>query len=192
MMFMIRIVIAYLLGNISPSIIQGKLKGIDIRKEGSGNAGTTNTLRVLGKKAALITLVIDVCKGVLAVRLGSHSGPLCAMLCAVAVFAGHIWPAVWGFRGGKGVATAFGAVLAVNWKLALLSLTAVVLVTVCTKMMSAGSVCGAAALPVLSVFLERDFLPEALFIGAVILIKHRANIERILRGEESKLNFTKR
>ena len=110
------VVIAYFIGNISPSIILGKMAGVDIKKEGSGNAGTTNALRVLGKKAALITLVIDIGKGVLAVAAGNLiGGAETGYLCAIAVFCGHIWPCFYSFKGGKGVATAFGAILAVNW-----------------------------------------------------------------------------
>ena len=190
-MFYVFIIIAYLLGSISMSIIQGKLAGVDIKKEGSGNAGTTNTLRVLGKKAAVITLVCDVAKGVIAVLLGRISGDICAYICALAVFAGHIWPVFFKFRGGKGVATAFGAVLAVNWKLALLCLAVVAVLTVVTKRMSVGSLFGAAALPVLSVFLERPFWPYAAVIGIVIIIKHRSNIKRLIKGEEPPISFKK-
>ena len=135
-MFYVFIVLAYLLGSISPSIIQGRLAGVDIKKEGSGNAGTTNTLRVLGKKAALITLIVDIGKAVLAVFLGSTQGDLCSYICAVAVFAGHIWPVYFGFKGGKGVATAFGAILMVNWKLALIALAIAAVLTIVTKRMS--------------------------------------------------------
>lgn len=113
------ILAAYLIGNISPAIILGKLSGVDIKKEGSGNAGTTNVLRVLGKKAAFITLVIDIAKGFLAVRLGMLFGYETGAVCAVAVFCGHIWPCFYRFKGGKGVATAFGALLAINWMLGL-------------------------------------------------------------------------
>ena len=84
------ILAAYLIGNISPAIILGKISGVDIKKEGSGNAGTTNVLRVLGKKAALITLVVDISKGFLAVRLGMLLGYETGAICAVAVFCGHI------------------------------------------------------------------------------------------------------
>ena len=91
--FVIFVTLAYFIGNISPSIILGKIAGVDIKKEGSGNAGTTNALRVLGKKAAIITLLIDVGKGVLAVLLGMNFGNYTiGTVCALAVFCGHIWP----------------------------------------------------------------------------------------------------
>ena len=117
------ILAAYLIGNISPAIILGKISGVDIKKEGSGNAGTTNVLRVLGKKAALITLIVDISKGFLAVRLGMLLGYETGAICAVAVFCGHIWPCFYRFKGGKGVATAFGALLSINWMLGLAAQT---------------------------------------------------------------------
>ena len=100
--FVIWVTAAYFIGNISPSILLGKAKGVDIKKEGSGNAGTTNALRVLGKKAAVITLIIDVCKGVLAVYLGMKFGNYTiGTVCALAVFCGHVWPCFYRFKGGK-------------------------------------------------------------------------------------------
>ena len=121
----ITILSAYLIGNISPAIILGKINGIDIKKEGSGNAGTTNALRVLGKKAAVITLVVDILKGVVAVKFGMMLGYETGIWCALAEFCGHIWPCLYRFKGGKGVATAFGAILSVNWLLALTALAIV-------------------------------------------------------------------
>ena len=190
-MFYVCIIIAYLLGSLSMSILLGRKAGVDIKKEGSGNAGTTNTLRVLGKKAAAAVLVCDIAKGVIAVLLGSLCGELCSYICALAVFAGHIWPVYFGFKGGKGVATAFGAAIAVNWKLALLCLAVVVLITLITKRMSAGSICGAIALPVLSVFLEKHFWPFAAAIAVIIIVKHGGNINRLIKGEEPPLSFKK-
>ena len=191
-MFYVFIVIAYLLGSISPSIILGRLAGVDIKKEGSGNAGTTNTLRVLGKKAALITLIVDIGKAVFAVLLGNTQGPLCGYICAVAVFAGHIWPVYFGFKGGKGVAAAFGAVLMVNWKVALISLAIAAVLTLITKRMSVGSIFAAAGMAVLSVFMEKGFWPFAAVIAVIIIIKHRGNIKRLLAGEEPPISFKKK
>ena len=190
-MFFLYIVIAYLLGSISPSILIGRIKGVDIRKQGSGNAGTTNTLRVLGKKAAALVLLIDVAKGALAVFLGSLAGPACSYLCACAVMAGHIWPVFFGFKGGKGVAAAFGSVLMINWKMALLLLAVCMVVTALSKRMSVGSITAAAGLPIASVFMERLFWPYALVLAAVVIYKHRGNIKRLIKGEEPKLNFKK-
>ena len=96
--------VAYFIGNISPSTIMAKRQGIDIKKEGSGNAGTTNALRVMGKKAGAITCIVDILKGVVAVLIGMLiGGPAAAYLCALCVFLGHVWPIVYRFQGGKGV-----------------------------------------------------------------------------------------
>ena len=190
-MFYVFIVIAYCLGCINPSIIQGKLAGVDIRREGSGNAGTTNTLRVLGKKAALVSLIVDIGKGALAAGLGSIVSPLCSYFCAVAVLLGHILPVFYGFKGGKGVAAAFGAALAINWKLALCALVIAAILVLVTRRMSVGSMGGATGLAILSVFMEHGFWPYALVIAAVIIFKHSSNIKRLIKGEEPPLNFKK-
>ena len=186
----ISIIIAYLLGNISPSIILGKLHGIDIKKEGSGNAGTTNALRVLGKKAALITLIIDIGKGVLAVVIGKLiGGEAVGYLCALAVFCGHIWPCFYRFKGGKGVATAFGAILAVNWILGLSALGIVAVGVALSQRMSVGSLLGSVTFPLICWLLEPDFIHIGCIMAVIVLIKHRANIGRLFRGEEPKMNF---
>ncbi len=186
------VVIAYFLGNISPSIILGKMAGVDIKKEGSGNAGTTNALRVLGKKAALITLVIDIGKGVLAVAAGNLiGGAETGYLCAIAVFCGHIWPCFYSFKGGKGVATAFGAILAVNWMLGLSALAVVAVGLALTQRMSVGSLLGAITFPLLCWFMEPGFIWIGSLMALIVLIKHGANIKRLIRGEEPKMSFKK-
>ena len=191
--FVILLLIAYMLGNISPSTILAKAKGIDIKKAGSGNAGTTNALRVLGAKAAVITLVIDIGKGFLAVFIaGRFLDPMQVSFCALAVFLGHVWPLLLKFKGGKGVATAFGALLALNWQLALICLGIVVLVVLVTRMVSLGSVTAALAFPFLAYFMEKEFLPAGICMALILIFKHRANIARILSGNESKLCFKKK
>lgn len=186
--FVIWVTLAYFIGNISPSILLGKALGIDIKKEGSGNAGTTNALRVLGKKAAVITLIIDIGKGVLAVWLGLRFGnETIGMFCALAVFCGHIWPCVYSFKGGKGVATAFGALLAVNWVMAVITLLIVAIGLAVSRRMSVGSLLGAVSFPITSWFLERDFLYIGMVMALIVIIKHRANIARLIKGEEPKM-----
>jgi len=188
----IAVIIAYFMGNISPAIILGKLSGVDIKKEGSGNAGTTNVLRVLGKKAAVITLVIDIGKGVVAVLLGGFiGGSVAAAYCAVAVFAGHIWPCFYNFKGGKGVATAFGAIMAINWVLGLVVLGVVAVFVLLTQRMSVGSIMGAASFPVSAYFMEPEFLIPGFIMAVIVIVKHRANIGRLMRGEEPKMSFKK-
>ena len=187
------VVIAYFLGNISPSTLLAKAAGLDIKKEGSGNAGTTNALRVLGKKAALITLVVDIGKGFVAVELGYLlSTPQTAMFCALAAFVGHVWPVVFKFKGGKGVATAFGVLLGINWQLALAALAVVAVVVILSRMVSLGSITGAAAFPVLAYFMEPDFLYVGTFMAVLLIYNHRGNIKRLIKGEENKLSFGKK
>lgn len=189
----ISIVIAYFLGNISPATLLARAVGKDIKKEGSGNAGTTNVLRVLGKKAALITLIVDIGKGFLAVKIGfAIAGPFAAMYCALAAFIGHIWPIMFKFKGGKGVAVAFGAILGVNWQLALLALLVVVVVVALTRMVSLGSITAAASFPVFAYFMEPDFFYIGIVMAALLIYAHRGNIKRILKGEESRLSFGKK
>lgn len=187
----ITILSAYLIGNISPAIILGKINGIDIKKEGSGNAGTTNALRVLGKKAAVITLVVDILKGVVAVKFGMMLGYETGIRCALAVFCGHIWPCLYRFKGGKGVATAFGAILSVNWLLALTALAIVACGLLISKRMSVGSLLGAATFPVDCWFMEKDFIIVGCIMAAIVLIKHRANIVRLFKGEEPPMGIFK-
>ena len=182
--------LAYLLGNISPSILIGKAKGIDIRKEGSGNPGTTNTLRVMGKKAAVVVLLIDILKGTLAVVLaGVLFGQHMAMYCTLLVFCGHVWPVLFGMRGGKGVATAFGALTGLCPPLGLGCLAVVLIAVAITRYVSFGSIFGALACPVLSLFLIRPFLPYAAIMACIVIWRHRSNIVRLIHHEESKLSF---
>lgn len=184
-MVVLSIVIAYLIGCISPSIMLAKAKGIDIKKEGSGNAGTTNALRVLGKKAGVITLIVDILKGVIAVLLGSLiGGPTAGMFAAVAVFCGHVWPAFYKFKGGKGVATAFGALLGINVLLALACLGIVAIGLLASKRMSVGSILGAICFPVLAYFIEPGFILPGCVLAIAIIVKHKANIVRLIHGEE--------
>ena len=191
-------VISYLIGNISPAILIGRAMGVDIKKQGSGNAGTTNALRVLGKKAAAATLLIDVAKGVLAVLLGwFFGGQHLAMLCGFAVICGHIWPVAFGLKGGKGVATAFGVIVAVQPLWGLIELCVVLLVVLITRRVSAGSLTGACLFPFLALLLGageagRVFAVSwAAALAVIIVVKHRANLTRLLKGQEPKLNFKK-
>ncbi len=183
---------SYLIGNISPSILLAKKQNIDIRKKGSGNAGTTNALRVLGKKAAIITLIVDILKGTIAVILaGQIGGQFIAEICTVAVFLGHVWPICFGFRGGKGVATAFGALMGLNPLLGLAALGVVLLGVIISRRMSFGSILGAASFPVIAYFLQPTFLVPGSIMAAILIFKHRANIVRLIKGEEPKL-FSKK
>jgi glycerol-3-phosphate acyltransferase PlsY len=190
--FVLVIVVAYFLGNISPSTILAKSMGIDIKKEGSGNAGTTNTLRVLGPKAALITLIVDIGKGTLAVGLAlllsTHTA---AMYCVVAAFIGHVWPVCLKFKGGKGVAVAFGALLAFNWQLALIALGIVIASVLITRKVSFGSLIAAATFPFACWYFEPDFIYLGTLLAVLVIFNHRTNIVRLIHGEEENISFSK-
>lgn len=183
-------IVAYCIGNISPSTLMARAKGIDIKKEGSGNAGTTNALRVMGKKAGVITLVVDILKGTVAVLLGTLAGGQTgAMVCVICVIVGHIWPVFYKFKGGKGVATTFGALLGLNPVLALAVLGVVIIGVLISRRMSVGSELGALSFPVICYFLEPGFMYPGCILAVLILVKHRANIARLFRGEEPKLSI---
>lgn len=185
--------VAYLIGNISPAILIGRAHGIDIKKEGSGNAGTTNVLRTLGGKAAAATLVIDILKGTFAVFLGGMLlGKAVAGYCVAAVVCGHIWPMAFSFKGGKGVATVFGALMGYNPVLGLMALGTVAVGVLVSQRMSFGSVMGAALFPVIAYFKDPEFLPMGTVLALIIIVKHRSNIVRLIKGEEPKLGQKKK
>ena len=188
----IAILTSYLLGNISPAILLGRLHGVDIKKEGSGNAGTTNVLRILGKKAAAATLIIDVLKGAAAVLVGGYvCGPEVALICGAAVICGHIWPVAFKFRGGKGVATALGVIVSTTPLLGACVLVFALVIITLSRRVSAGSVAAAAVFPFAAALYDQNLLIWSAFLSVIILFKHRANIKRLFKGEEPKLSFKK-
>jgi glycerol-3-phosphate acyltransferase PlsY len=187
-------IFCYFLGNISPSIILGKIIAKkDIRTIGSGNAGTTNVLRTMGKVPAAITLIIDIAKGVAAVLIGNYfGGQDLAMLCGLAAFVGHIWPALYGFRGGKGIATAAGIIIALEPLMGLSVAFIAISVIAISKRVSVGAIVAAIILPLISYFFDPKFVIWSCIMAAIILIRHRSNIKRLIKGEEPKLNFKKK
>ena len=205
-------IISYLIGSINPSIILSKLlKKEDIRTQGSGNAGTTNTLRVLGKGPAALVLLIDVLKAVVAVLLGGWIGSLgsystdvftqlhdyALIASAIAVILGHNFPIYYGFKGGKGVATSLGVLLVIEWKIGLICMLFAILLIALTRMVSLGSITAAILYPVLVFVIGTAFnnnwlyLAFAVVLALLVLIRHRANIKRLLTGTENKIFETK-
>lgn len=182
-------IVSYFLGNISPAILVGRLHGIDIRKEGSGNAGTTNVLRVLGVKAAVATLAIDVLKGYVAVRIGLNYGDIGAMIAFICVVYGHIFPALYKFKGGKGVATSLGAALALDWPSAFALILIAIAVTALSRKMSLGSITAAVSYPFLIEYYYSSVLPMAIVLAVTVIVMHRSNIQRLIRKEEPSLSF---
>lgn len=184
--------LAYFLGNISPSTLLARRRGIDIKKEGSGNAGASNALRVMGIKAGAITLAVDIFKGYTAVMIGYLVGRDAAELCAMAAFLGHIWPVAFRFKGGKGVAVGFGALLAINPLLAMSCLGVMAVTVLITRMVSAGSIITALSFPLFTYIWEPGFLRIGVPLALVTLYVHRGNMKRIIRGDENRINFKKR
>ena len=206
MEYIIIAIIAYLIGSINFSILISKKKaGYDIRQKGSGNAGTTNMLRNLGKKYAAITLICDVLKGVVAIGiaiivgniLGDTNKALLVQIAGVAVVIGHTFPIFFGFKGGKGVATSLGILLMTNWQLGLICLVFALVLMALTRVVSMGSIAAAILYPILTLFVggghyivESSGLGNGYFIYSVILaviviFNHRENIKRILSGTEN-------
>lgn len=200
-------ILAYLIGSISFSVIFGKkFAGIDVREKGSKNAGATNTLRTAGKKAAICTLICDILKGVLAVLIGFIVGtwfpdidkPLLVQIAGICVVLGHIFPIFFKFKGGKGVATSLGVLLIMNWQIGLICLIFALLIMIFTRMVSAGSILAAVLFPVLTIFIHQHYIVEGgnyiifgVILAALVIVLHRANIQRILAGKENKISFKK-
>ncbi len=190
-------VIAYLLGSINSSILTGKLFGIkDIREHGSGNAGATNTLRTLGKRAAAVTLLGDVLKGVIAIIISRiiGDGVLCTYAAGLFVVLGHNFPVFFGFKGGKGILTSIAVIYMTDWRIGIILTVVSIGIMAVTKYVSLGSVVGAILFPVLvAVFHPGDFviLTFAVILGLLAVIRHRANIKRLINGTENKLGTKK-
>ena len=193
-------IIAYLIGSINFSvIISKKVAGFDVRDKGSGNAGTTNMLRTVGKKAAAITLVCDILKGVISILLAKLIGniwkgldiELLVQLAGIFVILGHTFPVFFKFKGGKGVATSLGVILTTNWQIGLICLVFALILIVLTQMVSVGSVAAAILYPVLTIFMAGNYTISAIIIAVLIVFNHRENVKRILAGTENKISFKK-
>ena len=205
--YIIIAIIAYAIGSISFSVILSKkMAGFDVREKGSGNAGSTNVLRTVGKKAAILTLICDILKGVvsilIAILIGNIVGDidkaLLVQIASIAVVIGHTFPIFFGFKGGKGVATSLGVLLMVNWQIGLICLVFALVIMALTRMVSAGSVCAAILFPVLTLFIGKEYfivpgnyLIFSIIMALIVAFNHRTNISRLLNGTENKLSFKK-
>jgi len=190
------VVIGYLFGSISSGVVLSKLlKNSDIRKEGSGNAGTTNMLRIHGKWMALVTFLCDILKGVIAVFIGKAlvGGELGGVLGVLGAVLGHNFPIFFGFKGGKGIATSFGSLLFVYPVQSLIAFGAFLILVYFTHYVSVGSIVAAFTLPAL-VILSTPFDPiiwgVMAFLGCMVIYRHKANIVRLINHKENKLDFS--
>ncbi|MGB0132211.1 glycerol-3-phosphate 1-O-acyltransferase PlsY [Dokdonella sp.] len=198
-----KIVLAYLLGSLSGSLLVGRLRGLDIRKHGSGNAGGTNALRVAGWKFALSVVVIDVGKGALAVLLAywlpghdvlSINDLAVPAMCGFAAVLGHCWPIFFGFRGGKGAGTAIGAILVMAPLFAGLMFVVWISVVAATRYVGLATVAAALSFPCVVVaanLLGRQqgsvMLLFSIGVAVLLVFTHRSNLLRLLRNEEPRL-----
>lgn len=205
--YIIVAIIAYLLGSISFSvIISQKMAGFDVRQKGSGNAGTTNVLRSVGKKAAIITLICDVLKGVVALLIAyvvgrivtTANASLLVQIAGIAVIIGHTFPIFFGFKGGKGIATSLGVLLMINWNIGLICLVFALVLMALTRMVSLGSITAAILFPILVMFMPStayivpgNYIIFSIILAALVIFNHRTNVKRLLTGTENKLDFKK-
>ena len=201
-------IIAYLIGSVNFSVILSKkMAGFDVREKGSGNAGTTNMLRSVGKKAAALTLICDVLKGVVAILIAMFIGwafkienqSLLVQIAGIAVVLGHTFPIFFGFKGGKGVATSLGILIMSNWQIGLICLVFGVLLIALTRMVSLGSCAAAVLFPVLTLFITDNYIVSqgsgyliySIILAIIVLFNHRSNIKRIMAGKENRISFKK-
>jgi glycerol-3-phosphate acyltransferase PlsY len=199
------LILAYLIGSIPTAVwVSKRFYGIDIREHGSGNAGATNTFRILGAKAGTGVMIADMLKGFAAVKLsllsqyGWHTEAITNLqifLGLVAVL-GHIFPIWAGFRGGKGIATLFGMILAIQPPVALSLVAVFLFMLFLTRYVSLSSIVASIAFPVLIFFIYRE--PEltykifAVATALMVILTHHKNINRLLQGNESKVKLGKR
>lgn len=196
------IIAAYLIGSIPTAVWWGKrYYGIDVREFGSGNAGATNTFRVLGKKAGIPVLAIDILKGTLAVLLvhlssyvyDSNQYVTLELGLGIAALVGHVFPIFAGFRGGKGVATILGIVICITPLTSLMVLAVFLIVLLATRYVSLSSMTAGLSFPFfLNIILKNQnqtLLIFSLFVAALLLVTHKKNISRLLKRQETKVNL---
>ncbi len=191
------IVICYLLGSITFSFIVGRLiNGVDVRKFGSGNAGATNTLRVLGPGPAFLVFILDMGKGILAVWIGRWMGAdeiWIPILCGLSAIAGHNWPVFFSFKGGKGIATTIGILLSLCFIPVLYAGAAGLILIAYSRYVSLGSLVFVTILPLFLLIL--DYRIEIFWASLIILIfayiRHKSNILKLIQGNENKIGTKK-
>ena len=182
------------------------MAGFDVREKGSGNAGTTNMLRSVGKQAAAITLLCDILKGVISILIALLVGNIAknvdkavlVQIAGILVVVGHTFPIFFEFKGGKGVATSLGVIMMINWQIGLICLVFAIAIMAFSKMVSMGSVGAAILFPILTLYINTNFIVQesgmkyfvfSVILAAMVIFNHRANIKRIANGTENKLSF---
>jgi len=190
--FALGALLAYLLGSIPFGLVLTRLGGYgDIRGIGSGNIGATNVLRTGSKGLAALTLLLDAAKGAGAVLIGQEFGPDMAAIAAAFAFLGHLFPIWIGFKGGKGVATSLGILVAYAWPVGLAAAATWLAVALLTRYSSLAALIAALLSPVYAWLITRQIQPTEIvaFLAVLIVLRHHANIRRLVRGEESKITL---
>lgn len=207
--YIIMAIIAYLIGSISFGVLIGKkIGGIDVREKGSKASGSTNVLRTVGKKAAGLTLICDISKGIISILIAllislvakNANGAILVEVAALFVVIGHTYPVFFGFKGGKGVATGLGIILLINWRIGLACLIFALVLIAITRMVSLGSISASILFAVLTLIYRNGYIVEfdysfiifAIILAAFVIFNHRTNLQRILSGTENKLSFKKK
>lgn len=203
------LIFAYLFGSIPTAVWIGQaFYGIDVREYGSGNAGATNTFRVLGKRAGIPVMLIDILKGWTATNLAffiglSVTGPQHSvqfvnyqLALGITAVMGHLFPIFAGFRGGKGIATLFGMILAIHFQASMLCVLVFLLVLLITKYVSLSSIAAGFTFPLSVIFIfqvpVKSIVIYGMCICVLIMVTHQKNIERLLKGKEAKVNLFKK
>ncbi|MFY9175959.1 MAG: glycerol-3-phosphate 1-O-acyltransferase PlsY [Caldicoprobacterales bacterium] len=195
MRYILIALIGYLLGNISSSYLVGKLMAkIDVREHGSGNLGATNVYRVLGLRAGGIVFLTDTLKGLLATLIGIWlKGDIGGLVGGIAAVAGHNWPFLLGFKGGKGIATSFGSIVILFPIISLILFIVELLVIAFTGYVSLASITVAALFPILVIVFRYSIkhIIGAFILAILAIYRHRSNISRLLKGQENKITSRK-
>ena len=206
--YILMAVIAYAIGSVNFSVILSKkIAGFDVREKGSGNAGTTNMLRSVGKGPAVLTLILDILKGLVAILVAKYivgkiaseaNTAILVQLAGFFVVVGHTFPMFFGFKGGKGVATSLGVLLVVNPVIGGICLVFALLEMAITRMVSVGSINAAILFPVLTVFIKENYIADdytyvffGIAMAAFVVFNHRTNLKRIYSGTENRISFKK-
>lgn len=190
--YLAALVVGFAIGSLPVGILIAKALGLpDPRSQGSGNVGASNLARVGGAKVGVATLALDALKGYAPAAIAwSFYGPMMAGAAGLGALLGHCYTPWLRFRGGKGVATGFGALLAFRWEIGVLCALVWLAVALLTRISSAGSLATAvAALALFAYFEEWDYAPFVLIMAVVLVVRHAGNIRRLLRGEENRLSF---
>ncbi|NLC03712.1 MAG: glycerol-3-phosphate 1-O-acyltransferase PlsY [Tissierellia bacterium] len=192
MRIFLTLLLAYGIGSFSSAYFIGRVfKNIDIRKYGSGNAGATNAIRVMGNKLGIVTFLLDVLKGIIVVLVSrAILGDMGGYIGGFAAVIGHNWPIFIGFKGGKGVATSLGVIFILHWPTAIICLLLGMVIFLITRYVSLGSILFLSSTPIVNAIITKEFnkmfFITTLFLALLAIYRHKANFQRLFNGTENK------